>query len=179
MTLAQLIDDILSISRIESGRQLYYPKKMNLKTIVPEIMDTLKIQAQEKSIEMINNINGKLSPIFIDQKAIRQILVNLIGNAIKFTERNGTVTIDAQNSKKCVVFEIKDTGIGIPKADVNKIFDKFFRVNQKGASITGTGLGLSIVREIVDYHDGVIEVFSQEKRGTTFRITFPKFRESK
>jgi PAS domain S-box-containing protein len=177
--LAQLIDDILSISRIESGRQLYYPKKMSLRTIVPEIMDTFKIQAQEKRIEMINNINGKLSPILIDQKAIRQVLVNLIGNAIKFTERNGTVTIDAQNIKKSVVLEIKDTGIGIPQADISKIFDKFFRVNQIGASIAGTGLGLSIVREIVDYHNGEIDVLSEEKKGTTFRVTFPKFKESK
>lgn len=177
--LAQLIDDILSISRIESGRQLYYPKKINLQNVVPEVMDTFKIQAQEKHIKLINNINGKLSPVFMDLKAVKQVLVNLIGNAIKFTLRDGTVTIDAQNNKKSVVLEIKDTGIGIPKADINKIFDKFFRVNQIGASITGSGLGLAIVKEIVDYHDGEIEVFSEEKKGTTFRVTFPKFKESK
>ena len=176
--LAQLIDDILSISRIESGRQLYVPKKRNLNMIVPEVIDTFQIQAQEKHIKLINNVNGKLEPILIDQKAIRQVLVNLIGNAIKFTD-NGVVTIDAQNSKQSVRLEVKDTGIGIPQTDIKKIFNKFYRVNQKCASITGTGLGLSIVKEIVDYHSGKIEVFSKENKGTTFRVTFPKFKESK
>ncbi len=177
--LAQLIDDILSISRIESGRQLYFPKKIYLTKVVPEVINTLKIQAQEKQIELINNINGKLSPVLIDLKAVKQVLVNLIGNAIKFTEKNGTVIIDAQNSNKCVVLEIKDTGIGIPKADINKVFDKFFRVHQIGTSITGTGLGLSIVKEILDCHDGKIDVFSEEKKGTTFRVKFPKVKESR
>ena len=113
--LAQIIDDILSISRIESGRQLYVPKQQNLKKVVPEVLETFKIQAQEKQIKLASNINGNLRPIFIDQKAIRQILVNLIGNAIKFTNKNGRVTIDARNNEKYVVLEITDTGIGIPK----------------------------------------------------------------
>ena len=177
--LAQLIDDILSISRIESGRQLYVPKAIKLNKIVPEVVDTFKIQAQEKQIELINNVNGRLSPIFIDQKAIRHVFVNLIGNAIKFTKKNGTVNILAKNIKNFVVLEIKDTGVGIPEPDIKKIFDKFYRVNQKDSSITGTGLGLSIVKEILDYHDGKIEVISKLKKGTTFRITFPKYKESK
>lgn len=176
--LAQLIDDILSISRIESGRQLYNPKKIELMNIVPEIIDTFKIQALEKQIKLINNINGKLASIFIDQKAIRQVLVNLIGNAIKFTDKRGSVTINAKNISNSVVLEIIDTGVGIPKADINKIFEKFYRVNQMGGSVSGTGLGLSIVKEILDYHNGKIEVKSVVKEGTTFRVTFPKFKES-
>ena len=175
--LAQLIDDILSISRIESGRQMYIPKKVDLKSVVPEVVDMFKIQAKEKQIKLIDQINGNISPILVDQKAIKQVLVNVIGNAIKFTEHDGTVSISAKNAKNMVELKIKDTGIGIPEAEIDKIFDKFYRVNRHAGSITGTGLGLAIVKEIVNAHHGKIKVLSKENLGTTFCVSFPKFEE--
>jgi len=175
--LASLIEDMLSISRIESGKSLYVPKELELEPLVDDVHKSFKIQVEEKKIKLIKEIEKDLPPIFADPKAIRQVLVNLLGNAIKFTNSGGEVKTSIRTADGQVIIEVSDTGIGIPKKDINRIFDKFFRVYRKGNPMPGTGLGLSIVKEIVNFHKGKIEVESEENQGTTFRMYFPIYQE--
>lgn len=177
--LTQLIEDILSISKIESGKSIYEAKELDLEKIIYEVQETFKLQAKEKNIKIVEKISKGVPSIFADTKAMRQVIVNLLGNAIKFTESGGAITISLTSKNHKVGLEINDTGIGIPKKDINRIFDKFFRVYREKNNIPGTGLGLSIVKEIVNFHKGQIEVFSEENKGTTFRVIFPVYEKEK
>jgi signal transduction histidine kinase len=105
---------------------------------------------------------------------MKQVLLNLFGNAIKFTPEGGTIDVRLYKQNKHPVFEISDSGIGIPPKEQDKIFNKFYRVYRPGLEIKGTGLGLSIVKEILDAHNTRIEVVSEENKGTTFSLHFPE-----
>jgi two-component system phosphate regulon sensor histidine kinase PhoR len=101
------------------------------------------------------------------------MITNLVHNAIRFTAGHGRVSISARRQGQEVVIEVTDTGIGIPKQDLPKIFDRFYRVHRPGRQIQGTGLGLAIVKEIVNMHTGRIEVESEPDKGTTFTVFLP------
>ncbi len=173
--LSQLIEDILSISKIEAGRSLYNPEKIELEPIVDEILKTFQHQTKMKGIKIKKEVDKDLKPIYVDKKAIKQIFVNLLGNAIKFTQEKGLLSVRLANNENSVKIFIKDNGIGIPEKDLSRIFDKFYRVHRSGTPIPGTGLGLSIVKQIVDFHKGKIEVESKENVGTTMKIKLPAY----
>ena len=170
--LSKLIEDILNISRIESGRVTYRMQKVDCKPIISEILDVHTIQAQEKNIEVFHKFSENHYEIFADPDALKQVFSNLIGNAIKFTPENGQIRIRLIKFGDRIVLEISDTGIGIPEKEKDKVFDKFYRVYRPGLEIKGTGLGLSIVKEILDAHEAQIEIESEENKGTTFRVNF-------
>jgi PAS domain S-box-containing protein len=171
--LSKLIEDILNISRIESGRVTYRLQKMDFKPIISEIIEVHKIQAEEKNIQVLYRFSEEPYDIFADSDALKQVLSNLFGNAIKFTPEGGQIRIRLNKKESDIVFEISDTGIGIPAKEQERIFDKFYRIYRPGLEIKGTGLGLSIVKEILDAHDAKIEILSEEDIGTTFIIKFP------
>jgi signal transduction histidine kinase len=108
-----------------------------------------------------------------DENKIYSMITNLVNNAIKFTPENGTVAVSAQFVNNELVIKVSDTGMGIPKDDLPKIFGRFYRVHRPGKQIQGTGLGLAIVKEIVMKHDGRIDVESELDKGSTFTVYLP------
>jgi len=171
--LSNLIEDVLSISKIESGIITYDFEDISVAPIIKDVYDIYKIQAEKKNIKMSYKIEKKLPLIKADRDAIHQIAVNFVGNAIKFTPSGGKVVISVKADNQHLIMEFKDSGMGIPPKDQAKIFEKFYRVSRPGQEIQGTGLGLSIVKEIVDSHKGRIELESEINKGTLFKVFFP------
>jgi signal transduction histidine kinase len=171
--LSNLIEDVLSISRIESGQVLYNFKEISIGPIIQDIFNIYKIHAEKKGIKLSCIIEKDIPLIKADNDSIHQIAINFIGNALKFTDKEGQILIQLKQENDFLILNIEDTGLGIPKKDQKKIFDRFFSVNRPGTVIQGTGLGLSIAKEMVHDHKGRIEVYSQEGKGTLFKIFFP------
>ncbi len=171
--LTRLIENVLSISRIESGKVGYQLEPIELEPMVNEVIAKQHVQAEENEITLSCDVEKNLPPIEADRDAIQQVLINLVGNAIKFTQPNGKVIISVLQKNDTAILNVKDTGLGIPQNDLQKIFGKFFRVERPGTEIQGTGLGLALVKEIVDFHKGKIDVQSEVNKGTEFTIILP------
>jgi len=173
--LSRLINDLLDLSKLEAGRMQLERKSSSIKDIINESMDTFNTWAQTKSVTIEEKIENNLPPINIDPSRIIQVLTNLIGNAIKFTPKGGAIVIKASNDDSYAVkISVADTGTGIGKEDLDKIFDKFYQTGERGTTdISGTGLGLSICKEIVELHGGKIWVESEKGYGAKFIFTLP------
>lgn len=172
--LSALIDDILDLSKLEAKEVKIKLKQSSIADIVNEVCETLFTWAKNKDINLVKNIPDNLPEINIDPDRIIQILINIISNAIKFTPKDGTITIDAElfDKKNQIAVNIGDTGVGIPKEDLPKIFGKFQQAkNRSAGDKSGTGLGLTIAQELVRLHGGEITVESEEGAGTTFTFT--------
>ncbi|ENN93387.1 sensor histidine kinase [Bartonella bovis] len=171
--LLTLINDILDMSKIEAGRFTLDCKNIDLEPIISEAIRTLTPQAQEKKVSVTTNIVPKLHAE-VDCRAIRQIFLNLISNAVKFTPSGGNIDVCAFQKENNLIFKIKDTGVGIPQAAIKKLGQPFEQVeNQFTKTHTGSGLGLAISRSLVKLHKGKLEITSEEEKGTTVIITMP------
>ena len=169
--LGRLIDNILNISRIESGLVKINKQPQSLMVIMKEAIEVITPQAKLKQIK----IDEKLTAVFYqtnaDKDMLYQAVLNLLSNAIKYTPEGGTVTVqtDVNESKKKVIGRISDTGVGIPPKDLPFVFDKFYRAEANNRMAKGTGLGLSLVKHIVEtVHQGRIFVESQVGKGSCF-----------
>jgi len=186
--LANLIEELLEISRLESGTGKILQEPVDIGTLVRQISSALQPLADKKAIQLSIDVNEGLPELLGDNGKIQSAITNLVGNAIKFTPEGGRVCIRVwhglparENTAKMavpqkadeLVIKVSDTGIGIPKDALPKIFDRFYRIPHSGKQIPGTGLGLAIVKKIVALHDGRIEVESELNRGTTFTIFLP------
>jgi signal transduction histidine kinase len=171
--LENLIEDILSISKIEAGQAFYNFEDISIALIIEHVYNIFKMQATKKDILLTCDIAADLPQIYADQDAIHQVAVNLIGNALKFTPQGGEIKIKLRKENKYLVFSVEDNGLGIPANDQKNIFRKFYRVRRPGTEIPGTGLGLSIVKEIVSVHKGEIKLESEEAKGSRFTVYFP------
>ena len=171
--LSMLINDVLDFQRLESGRSKIEIKENDIREVVKSIDETMTLAAKQKGLNFAVELDGNLPRAWFDSNKIIQVLTNLIGNAIKFTPQGGTVTVSILRQGEEMVMRVRDTGMGIPKESLPKIFDRFYRVPRPGKEIQGTGLGLSIVRKIVDLHRGRIEVESELDKGTTFTVFLP------
>ena len=129
--------------------------------------------ADKKNIELGKDLSEEIPELQADESKIESVVTNLVNNAIKFTPENGQVSVSARCQDEDVVIRVSDTGMGIPKEALAKIFDRFYRVYRPGKQIQGTGLGLAIVKEIVMMHGGRIEVESEVEQGTTFSVFLP------
>ncbi|MCB0034371.1 MAG: PAS domain-containing protein, partial [Anaerolineales bacterium] len=173
----ELVTDLLDLGRIEAGLGLEI-RQFNLAKLVDEVLFALRANAEDKEIELVYNLPDELL-IQGDYKRLRQVLLNIIGNAIKYTPAQGCVTtlITADSplqTQPLIRIAVQDNGLGIPTADLPHIFDKFYRVqNEQTADIKGTGLGLAITKSIIEAHEGQIQVDSQMGAGTTFTILLP------
>ncbi|HRG47433.1 MAG TPA: ATP-binding protein, partial [Leptospiraceae bacterium] len=178
--LLSLINDILDISKVEAGRLVVNPQPVNLSSFTNEIQSIFIMKASEKGISLNFHISQDIpDSILIDEKYLRQILFNLIGNAVKFTHSGGVeINIDVipkldDASKIDLRCSVKDTGIGIPKEELNRIFEPFTQVaNQNHTLYGGTGLGLTITSRLVELLGGSIEVESEFGIGTAFIVSF-------
>ena len=133
------------------------------------------LEAQRHGHTLLRKYDGPLLPIITgDRGRLEQVMMNVVGNSIKYTPDGGTITVDAGLSGKNVWMEVSDNGIGIPKKDRERIFERFYRVDKaRSRESGGTGLGLSIAREIVQKHNGTISLADHQGPGTTIRIVLP------
>jgi signal transduction histidine kinase len=173
--LLNLIKDLLDFSKIEAGRMVQYKEPLTLQEIIQKVVDLMRAEAENKKIDLEFTTPSQNPLIQVDRNSMEGIFTNLISNAIKYTPEGGKVRITLTEEGGFAKATVSDTGIGIKKDDLPRIFDKFYRVKTvETRQIVGTGLGLSIVKSIVDAHLGSISVESEEGGGTTFTVFLPK-----
>jgi CheY-like chemotaxis protein/nitrogen-specific signal transduction histidine kinase len=177
--LLSIVNDILDFSKIEAGKLTIQSIDFNLRKVVENLSDGFEIKAKEKGLTLVSEMDRNIPDIVIgDQYRLNQILTNLIGNAIKFTT-NGQIGIEVNmvseyEDEVKLEFKVKDTGIGISKENLSKIFDSFFQVeNREETEMTGTGLGLAITKELINLQDGEFTATSEIGVGSEFKFTLP------
>jgi len=171
--LTRLINNILNFSRIESGKKQYSFERIDLNDTVNKILDMYKYHLQNQDFKL--NLETENSELFInaDKEAVSEALINLLDNAIKYSDESKQIAISTGSQKGEVFLEVKDSGIGISKENQKYVFDKFYRVSTGSTfSKKGSGLGLSLVKHIMDSHDGKISVNSSPGKGSTFKLIF-------
>jgi len=172
--LDRLINDILDVSRLESGTLKIVPEKCRVEEIIDRAIETMRGQAEMKDIKIEKLVEYDLPELFIDKYRMEQVVTNLLSNAIKFSNRNSRIIVRASKKGDKVVLEIQDFGRGIPKNKLKKIFEPFYQVDSgMDRKFGGAGLGLTIVKGIVEAHGGNVEIESKVREGTTFRIILP------
>ncbi len=169
--LAELVGDVLDTSRIEAGTFSYRFEEVDLGRVVDEAVDTAILGQQE--VPVVSSVPGALPAIRGDRARLRQVLGNLIENAVKYSPEGGEVHVSASAANGAVRIAVRDAGPGIPRDQQGRIFEKFGRVDMPGASKPGTGLGLFIARSIAEAHGGSLEVSSGAAPGSTFTLTVP------
>lgn len=171
--LSNLVTDFLDVQRMQSGKHLYQMAHLDVVSLVDEVVDFYRTSHPERTIEL-HAIEGEAPEIIADEARIKQLLSNLISNAVKYSPEGGVVSVAIGMKNEFAVIEISDEGIGIPQNALAHLFEKFFRVdNSDTRRIGGTGLGLSICKEIVKEHEGTIHVDSIEGKGSTFTVMLP------
>jgi two-component system phosphate regulon sensor histidine kinase PhoR len=172
--LANLIDDLLDLSRIESGKMNMESEPLEILPIVNRCINVLGKSARDKSLSIKLDIPADFPKVLGDHKRLLQVLLNLLDNAVKYTPENGSIIVSAASNRETAQIDISDTGIGISERDLPRIFERFYRVDKaRSRELGGTGLGLSIVKHIVQAHNGQVWVKSTLGRGSTFSFTIP------
>jgi two-component system phosphate regulon sensor histidine kinase PhoR len=174
--LNRLIEDILNISRIESGLIKVKKTPVSLTILIEEQLQMIKSYAEEKNIEIIGQKPIVFDQVYVDKDMISQVIVNLLSNAVKYTPSGGSVEIRTEVDEiiSMVKVRVTDTGVGIPEDEVEHVFDKFYRVDANKSQAKGTGLGLNLVKQIVEkVHNGRVFVSSEQGAGSTFAFELP------
>ncbi len=174
--LTKLVDNLLELSRIESGAIYIQAEPVDAVELVQEAVRPLKIQAENKGISLVTELPGAVPPVAADFNKTVWVLTNLIGNALRYTEAGGTIAVQVRVGRRRLYFSVRDTGCGIPPEYRDQIFEKFIQVRGPVGRKGGAGLGLAISKEIVTAHDGEIWVESEVGAGSTFTFSFPLFR---
>ena len=177
--LVNLVDDLDEITKLESGEQLLYEQNFVVQDIIKEVFESLSIKADEKKIKCFIKKGCELPlTVFGDKEKIRQVLINLTDNAIKYGKQNGVIEGSAYKiDGKKILVEISDDGYGIAEEHLPRIFERFYRTDlARTRKIGGSGLGLSIAKHIVEAHSETIHVRSKTDVGTTFGFTLPSSR---
>ena len=170
--LQAMVDDLLDMSRFESGRVELYPLPTPIGVLAESAVEQFKAEAEAKGVRLSADITIPQVKVLADHERVGHIFSNLISNALRHTQREGSVTLGASVTNGAVRFTVTDTGKGIPKEYQERIFEKFFQVPENGPK--GTGLGLYIAREIVRGHGGDIGVESEPGKGSAFWFTLPR-----
>jgi PAS domain S-box-containing protein len=171
--LLELINEILDISKIESGRLELKRESFDFNACVEEVMVGIRHQAATKNIQFENQ-NAFHDSLYADRVRIKEILYNLLNNAVKFTPEGGRVWIEAARQGEALHISVCDTGIGIPEKEQPSIFEKFYQVGDTTGGVReGTGLGLPITKHLVELHGGAISVASRPGKGSSFRLVLP------
>lgn len=173
--LGDLINDLISLAEIEYGAIVLERKAGDLSDLVDKALERYKPEAEEKKINFHLLIPANLPEVTIDFHRFQQSLEHLIENAIKFTPYNGEIKIEIAVMKNSIEIMVTDSGPGIPVKFHERIFDKFYQIDQSTTrAVEGAGIGLSLARHIVELHGGTISVLSKEGEGSTFKISLPK-----
>lgn len=169
-----LIDDLLILSRLEKEDMTLHLSEITATDLVENITPSLQQQADKRQITLRTKVPYNIS-FHADEEKMQQLLLNLLSNAIAYTSEGGDVSLTIEEQEDSVVFVVRDTGIGISKEDLPRIFERFYRVDKDRSRHTGgTGLGLAIVKHIIEVHNGDIDVESEVEKGTTFTVSIPK-----
>jgi two-component system phosphate regulon sensor histidine kinase PhoR len=173
--LIQMVTELLELSRIESGQMPILGREPSaVEELIETTMERLSVVAQDKHIAVSTEVAPDLPPVLVDRDKVVQVLLNLLFNAIKFTPAGGSVCIRAGVQGSHVAVAVEDTGVGIPREDLARVFERFYKSDKSRARAGGgTGLGLPIARHIVESHGGSIRAESQEGQGSTFTFTLP------
>jgi signal transduction histidine kinase len=172
--LNKTIDNILDFSRIEAGRKTYELVVGDIAEVIDNVLSTHRYQIINSGFDIQTDIPASLPPVFIDRDAMAQAISNLLDNAIKYSGKVKQLSITAKPVGSDLCIEIADRGIGIPRAEQEKVFEKFYRVgNGLVHDVKGSGLGLSLVKHIIEAHKGTISIESDVGRGTRFTILLP------
>ena len=172
--LTRLIDDLLALSQIESREAGLALAPVPLRPVLEETLLMLKPQLDHRQIVVELDLPTDLPPLKADRDRLKQAVLNLLDNAVKFNVEGGTITISASPGHEAVLIHVTDAGIGIPPEDLPRIFERFYRVDKaRSRQLGGTGLGLSIVKHIAEAHGGAASVQSQLGRGSTFSLRWP------
>ncbi|MGV3721213.1 MAG: sensor histidine kinase, partial [Actinomycetota bacterium] len=174
--LSAIISDFLDVSRIESGKIEMKKEPVQLKNIASRVVDDLRPQAGEKQIQVNTRVEPGSLPLVAlgDEQRIIQVFTNLVGNALKFTEPDGSIDVSLARNNGEVVCKVRDTGCGIPPDELDRVFDRFYQVEKVVTRKSGgTGLGLAIVKNIVEAHGGRIWISSNLGEGTEVSFTLP------
>jgi signal transduction histidine kinase len=171
--LGQMINDFLDLARLESGRTYMAQKPVNMSEVISETLTMLQPQAAERQVSIALQAPETLPTMTGDADRLKQVMVNLVSNAVKYNREGGRIDIEVNVRKDELNIAVRDTGRGIPEEDLPHIFEKFYRVDDPEQQAKGTGLGLSVAKHIIEAHGGTISVQSVWGQGSTFAFTLP------
>src|SRR6185436_17751823 len=174
LRLNSLASSFIDLARLESGRVQFRKTRFSVADLIYECSDVMMSKAQETNVQIRVDVPNEMPLMEADRDKVKQVLLNLTSNAIKYNRPNGSVIITANFSEPEESITIQDTGLGIPEDSIPHLFEKFFRVREHEGKASGTGLGLSICKQIVQGHNGRIEVKSKMGVGTSFTVHIPR-----
>jgi two-component system phosphate regulon sensor histidine kinase PhoR len=173
--LAQMVNELLDLSRIEQGNARLELEDVALEPVVAGTIERLRLFAERQDVTLATDLSEPLPPVRADPERIAQVLMNLLHNAVKFSPQGGRVTVSAAAEAEGVTVSVRDEGVGIPERELERIFERFYKVDRaRVRGKGGTGLGLAIARHIVESHGGRIRAESEEEVGSTFSFTIPR-----
>jgi two-component system phosphate regulon sensor histidine kinase PhoR len=171
----RIVDELLDLSRIETGHWKPRPQNVRIAEVTAEVFARLAGAAAKKSISLVTDFHPSYGVVQADRTALEQILLNLVENALRHTPEGGSITVDTATAKNGVLVEVRDTGVGIQREHLPRIFERFYRADAgRSREAGGTGLGLAIVKHLVEAHGGTVSAESVVGSGTTIRIFFPE-----
>ena len=171
--LADMSSSFLDLARLESGRKQYHVIEFNIQDMLIDCHDIMASEAQNSNLKFNLDLPETLPRIQGDRKQLKQAIINLLNNAVKFNKDDGEIILKARAIKNQIIISISDTGLGIPEDEQSRIFEKFYRVQSHRDLVPGTGLGLSVVKQIIQGHGGEINFTSEVNVGTTFTVILP------
>ena len=173
MRLGDMVNDFLDLARLESGRARLAYKLVDMLKVIDDTVAVIQPQAKERELELVLDLPPALPPITGDEKRMNQVMLNLASNAVKYNRDGGQIRITASVSEKTIRIAVEDYGRGVRLEDMDKLFDKFRRIEESEGSAKGTGLGLPITKQLVELHGGQMDVTSEWGVGSTFTFKLP------
>ncbi|SET15726.1 two-component system, OmpR family, sensor histidine kinase VicK [Salinibacillus kushneri] len=176
----RLVNDLLQLSKLDNDENYLRKEKVNFINFFHNIIDRFEMNKYEQDLSFVRRLPNKSYWVWIDKDKMTQVLDNVLSNAIKYSPEGGTITCKVEIKNKMLQVNVSDQGVGIPKEQVDRIFDRFYRVDKaRSRKLGGTGLGLAIAREMIEAHDGRIWAESKEGKGTTIKITLPMMHQKR
>jgi len=174
--MTEMVDSLLTLARVDEGRAPLHLDDVDLRELLAELAETANILGEQAMVQVAVQVPAEPVPMKVDRSRVRQLLTNLLTNAIKYTSAGGTVDIESALEGEHVVLTVRDTGMGIAPGDLPRIFDRFWRADaarSRTGRRPGSGLGLAISKWIAEAHGGTITAKSRPGRGTTFTVDLP------